>query len=63
MSDGGIARPHLLSASEVAEVLGCSARSVLRQAERGRYPYYRPSPRRVVFDLEAVLAAIREGSQ
>jgi hypothetical protein len=49
------------NAEEIGEALGgVSARSVLRQFERGRFPGYRVSPRRVVFRLEEVLEAVKE---
>jgi hypothetical protein len=51
---------RLLDAVQMGTVLGLSARSVLRQFERGRIPGYRCSPKRVRFDLDEVLEALRE---
>jgi predicted DNA-binding transcriptional regulator AlpA len=54
---------RLQNAEEIGQALGVSARSVLRQFERGRYPGYRPSPRRVAFRLSEVLEAVKEHRQ
>jgi predicted DNA-binding transcriptional regulator AlpA len=51
---------QLLNAEGIGEALGMSARSVLRQFERGRFPGYRVSPRRVAFRLSEVLEAVKE---
>jgi predicted DNA-binding transcriptional regulator AlpA len=51
---------RLENAEGIAKVLGMSVRSVLRQFERGRFPGYRVSPRRVAFRLSEVLDAVRE---
>jgi len=48
---------RLLDARELAQVLGVSARMVLRLAEQGRIPHYRVG-RLVRFDPEAVIQAI-----
>jgi hypothetical protein len=51
---------ELQNAEEIGEALGMSARSVLRQFERGRFPGYRVSPRRVAFRLSEVIEAVKE---
>jgi hypothetical protein len=50
---------RLLNATEIGAVLGVSARSVIRQVELGRLPAYRPTPRRLAFNLDEVLDALR----
>lgn len=48
---------RLVDARELAQVLGVSARMVLRLAEQGRIPHYRVG-RLVRFDRETVVRAL-----
>lgn len=51
---------RLVTAEELAEVLGTSARTVYRMGARGQVPSYRVGARGIRFDAAEVLAALRE---
>src|SRR5262245_60854709 len=49
----------IASTSLLAETLGLPPRYIRRLVDEGRIPAYRPSGRRLIFDLDEVIAAIK----